>query len=521
MIKDLTKMSLDEKIGQLFVIGFNEDYYSENLEKLIEKYKFGNIILFTRNISNMENLFNLNKKIQKRMLKILNIPAFIAIDQEGGMVTRLFNGATLFPGAMTISATNDINNAYLTGLYMAKEMDALGINVNFAPVLDVNTNPLNPGIGIRSYSDNPQIVAEFGSAYIKGLQTKVFATAKHFPGKGDANVDAHLALPVVKHELKRLEEVEFYPFNIAIKKNVKGVMTSHAVYDFLNKDYPATLSKEALKVLLRDKYKYEGLVFTDGMEMQAIDDLYGAAKSAVTAILAGVDLVLYCHYVKQQIEAFNYLKKAVLDGTIKEELIDEKVLRILKYKQEINLNFLKKDFSDIKNTLNKEEHKKFAQNITNKAITLVRGKRFKESGKTLFILQRPKALTLVEEKQDDNNIIIKLKKEFPNFKFAETVENPTKEEILALINLSKDYEQIILTTYNANMYQGQVALIKDFLATNKEIHVISLRNPFDIHLVNNIENYVCLYEYTNNSINTLINYLKGEIEPTGKLPITI
>src|SRR5690554_3469717 len=212
MIKNIKDMSLDEKIGQLFVIGFNEDYCSEKLENLIKTYKFGNIILFTRNIKSTESLFNLNKQIQEVMLKELNIPAFIAIDQEGGMVTRLFKGATVFPGAMTISATNNPNNAYLNGLYMAEEMDALGVNVNFAPVLDVNTNPLNPGIGVRSYSDDSNTVIKYSSEYIKGLQTKIFATAKHFPGKGDAAVDSHLALPIVKHNLKRLEEVEFLPF---------------------------------------------------------------------------------------------------------------------------------------------------------------------------------------------------------------------------------------------------------------------------------------------------------------------
>ena len=194
---------------------------------------------------------------------------------------------------MTLSATGDINNAYLNGLYMAEEMDALGLNVNFAPVLDVNTNPLNPGIGVRSYSDNQKVAAEYGKKFIEGIQTKVFATAKHFPGKGDAAVDAHLGLPVVEHDLERLEKVEFVPFKEAIDANVKGVMTSHAIYPVLNKDYPATLAKEVLIDLLRNKYKFKGLVFTDGMEMQAIDDKYGAAKSAVTAVLAG----LICYYI--------------------------------------------------------------------------------------------------------------------------------------------------------------------------------------------------------------------------------
>lgn len=521
MSKDIKDLTLDEKIGQLFVVGFNEDHLSEKLVDLINKYKFGNIILFLRNISSMENLFNLNKDIQKTMLDVLGIPSFITIDQEGGMVTRLFKGATVFPGAMTLSATGDSNNAYLQGLYMAQEMDALGINVNFAPVLDVNTNPLNPGIGVRSYSDAPNVVSEFGRAYIKGLQTKVFATGKHFPGKGDTLVDSHLALPIVKHNLKRLEEVEFLPFKDAINNGLKGIMTSHAVYEYLNKDYPGTLSKEALIDLLREKLNFEGLVFTDGMEMQAIDDTYGASKSAVTAILAGVDMVLYCHYENQQIEAFNYVKEAVLDGTIPIELIDEKVKRILKHKEELNLNILNQNFNDVKDTLAKKEHLEFTKDITNKALTLVKGKRFKEKGKTLFILQKPKALTLVEEKAGDGDVLEKLDKALPQFKYVVSDVNPTKDDIKKIISLSETYDQVILTTYNANMYSGQVQLIKEFIKTNKELHVISLRNPYDLYLVKEIKNYVCLYEYTNSSVNTLINYLQGTIEPKGKLPIKI
>ncbi|HHV33927.1 MAG TPA: beta-N-acetylhexosaminidase [Acholeplasma sp.] len=521
MIKDLKNMSLDEKIGQLFVVGFNGTHYTEKLDELINKYKFGNIILFTRNISSMEDLFNLNKEIQKNMMEKLNTPAFICIDQEGGMVTRLFKGATIFPGAMTLSATGDINNAYLNGLYMAEEMDALGLNVNFAPVLDVNTNPLNPGIGVRSYSDNQKVAAEYGKKFIEGIQTKVFATAKHFPGKGDAAVDAHLGLPVVEHDLERLEKVEFVPFKEAIDANVKGVMTSHAIYPVLNKDYPATLAKEVLIDLLRNKYKFKGLVFTDGMEMQAIDDKYGAAKSAVTAVLAGADLLLYCHYEEQQIAAFNYVKEAVLEGTIPMEVLDDRVKRILKHKKEISLKYLEKSFDEIKERINKEEHQNFAKEVINNALTLVKGERFNKKDKTLFIIQKPKALTLVEEASGEDSAVIKLEKALPEYKFIVSDVNPNKEEILKLVSESCYYNQVILTTYNSNMYEGQVELIKTFLKTKKELHVISLRNPYDLHLVPEIENYVCLYEYTSNSVNALISYLKGNLEPQGKLPVKI
>lgn len=519
MIKDIKDLTLDEKIGQLFVVGFNEDYYSSKIDTLIDKYKFGNILIFRRNIKSTKDLFYLNKNIQEKMLEKLSIPAFISIDQEGGMVTRLFEGATVFPGAMTLSATNDPYNAYLAGTYMGIEMDALGVNVNYAPVLDVNTNPLNPGVGVRSYSDNPKTASLFGSNYIKGLQTKVFATAKHFPGKGDAAVDAHIGLPRVDHDLKRLEEVEIYPFKQVINEGVKGVMTSHAIYKHLNNDVPATLSKEALTDLLREELKFEGLVFTDGMEMQAIDDKYGAPESAVAAILAGADIVLYCHYEDQQIEAFNFVKEAVLDGTIPIEVLDDRVKRVLRYKKEINLKILDQEFDDVKHLLQKEEHVKFSQEILNKAITLVKGKRYKQIDKTLFIAQMPGAITQVEEENNQKSIIEVLKEDLKDFEYVVTALNPNEEKISEFIKLASNYNQIIFTTYNSSMYHGQVKLMEELIKLNKDLHVVALRNPYDVHLVPKIENYVCLYEYTQNSFNTLKQYLLGNLIPKGKLPV--
>lgn len=521
MIKDIKKLTLEEKIGQLFVVGFNEDYYSDKLDELIKTYKFGNILIFKRNIKSMEDLFNLNKEIQKNMIKHLDIPAFITIDQEGGMVTRLFDGATVFPGAMTLAATNNPDNAYKAGLYMATEMDALGVNVNFAPVLDVNTNPLNPGVGIRSYSDNQEMSSIYGVNYIKGIQEKIFATAKHFPGKGDAAVDAHVGLPRVEHDLKRLNEVEIYPFKKAIEANVKGVMTSHAIYKHLNNDVPATLSKEALTDLLRDDLKYKGLVFTDGMEMDAIDDLYGAPESAVTAILAGADIVLYCHYEDQQIKAFNFIKEAILDGTIPMEVLDDRVMRILEHKKEIDLPILNKEFSDVKHLVSKKEHQDFAKQVVEDAMTLAKGKLFKPLGKTLFIAQNPTALTLVEEDNKQKGLIEILQSELKDFTYVSTSVNPDKEESVKLITLAKDHDQVIFTTYNANMYKNQVKLMEELVKLNKDLHVVSLRNPYDTYLVKEIENYVCLYEYTNNSIYTLKKYLKGELIPNGVLPVKI
>lgn len=517
-VKDLT---LDEKIGQLIVFGFPEDEYSERIDGLIKEYKLGNILLFTRNITSPEKLFNLNQNIQKAMMKYIGIPAFITADQEGGMVTRLYNGATVFPGAMTLSATNNPENAYLSGLYMAKELDALGINVNFAPVLDVNNNPLNPVIGVRSFGDTAERVSLYANNFIKGMQTKVIATGKHFPGHGDTNVDSHLDLPRVNFEMDRLKEVELAPFEKAINDDLKGIMSAHIVYKHLTNGMPATLSKEALTDLLREKMGFEGLIFTDGMEMKAILNKYGAIESSVPAVLAGANLLLYCHYEEQQIGAVKELKKAVLDGTISMEVLDERVERVLKFKKDLNLSILTNKFGDVKDVVGNKKHLDFAQQAVNDALTLVKGEVYKEKGKTLFIGQLPISTSGADHTDGEHSTIGILRKHLPNMDYQLASLNPTKEEIKELEALASKYDQVILTTYNSNVYLQQVELVKTLNKLKAELHVISLRNPYDHYLVPEIKNYVCLYEYTQNSINTLKEYLLGKIKPKGVLPLYV
>ncbi len=521
MSKKVADLTLEEKIGQLIVFGFPEDYFAENVERLIKDYKLGNILLFKRNITKTDELFKLNKDIQTAMMKYLGIPAFITVDQEGGMVTRLEGGGTVYPGAMTLSATNNPENAYLSGLYMADEMDALGLNVNFAPVLDVNNNPLNPVIGVRSFGDTANRVSLYADEFIRGMQTKVIATAKHFPGHGDTNVDSHLDLPKVDFEMDRLKKVELAPFKKAIDNGIKAVMSAHIVYKHLTNGMPATLSSEALTDLLREDLGFEGLIFTDGMEMKAILNKYGAIESSVPAILAGANLLLYCHYEDQQIAAAEYLKEAVLDGRIPMEVIDERVERVLKFKRDLNLDILNQEYSDVKDRVGSIRNKEFAQKAVNDALTLVKGQVYAEKGKTLFIGQLPIATSGADDTDGKNSTIEKLREVLPNFDYELAKLSPTKEDILKLKEKAKGYKQVILTTYNSNVYLQQVELVKALNSLDVELHVISLRNPYDHYLVKDIKNYVCLYEYTENSINTLKDYLLGKIKPKGVLPLNV
>src|SRR5690554_2414501 len=214
-MKKLENMTLREKIGQLLVCGFPADGLNDMLN-LIEEYKIGNIILFMHNINDAKSLFEMNQTLQKKALETLGIPLYISTDQEGGMVTRIMKDATFFPGNITLAATQNSDHAEKIGGMMGQELFNLGINMNLAPVLDVNNNPQNPVIGVRSYSDQPKVVAEFGTKFIKGLKKHhVLATAKHFPGHGDTSVDSHLDLTSVNHDKERLNDMELYPFKKA------------------------------------------------------------------------------------------------------------------------------------------------------------------------------------------------------------------------------------------------------------------------------------------------------------------
>nr|MBP7355585.1 beta-N-acetylhexosaminidase [Longilinea sp.] len=261
-------LSLEEKIGQVMIIGFDGTTLTPELKAMITEYHVGGVILFARNVESPEQVARLCNDLQQAATESGHPGLLIAIDQEGGRVARLTEakGFTEFPGAMAIGATGSPDNARQVAAAMAAEMRAVGINVDFAPDLDVNNNPQNPVIGVRSYGSEPQQVAAFGTAAIEGLQAGgVLAFGKHFPGHGDTGTDSHVALPQVAHPLERLETVEFVPFEAAIRANVAGIMSAHVTFPAIDATpgTPANVSSKVLTDLLRQEMQFTGLVVTD------------------------------------------------------------------------------------------------------------------------------------------------------------------------------------------------------------------------------------------------------------------
>ncbi|MCD4827576.1 MAG: beta-N-acetylhexosaminidase [Acholeplasmataceae bacterium] len=517
---DVSKLSLDEKIGQLLMFGFEGESIDDKTIEFIKKYKAGNVILFTRNIKSGEQLYNLNKQLQEQAIKHLDIPMFIGIDQEGGMVSRIQQGATFFPGAMTISANGSLEDCYNVGDKMGSELKSLGVNMNFAPVLDVNNNPKNPVIGVRSYSDDPKVVSQYGQAFIKGMQNHVIATGKHFPGHGDTHVDSHLALPKVEYDLDRLEKVEFVPFVDSIHNGLHAMMSSHIDFPHLTKDgLPTTLSEDVLTKLLRNKLGFKGLIVTDGMTMKSIESNYGTVEACLMAVKAGANIYCICHSRDYQIQAIKRFREAIINKEIDEALIDQRVQLILDYKKQyVSVNF-DQTYEDVKDIVENDETKALSYSIVEGAASLVKGKKLSLSDRALFVGIMPKATTIADEALGHYDIFKGIEKEIPKLDIIKLPLSPSNLDILEVIEKAKAYDQLIVTTYNGNVFQEQIKMIDYLSELGKEMHVISMRNPYDLYYTKNITNYVCLYEYTPNSIKVLLKYLKGSLKLKGKVPV--
>ncbi len=327
-------MKLDRKIGQMIMMAVPGGEMNPYVEMIIKQYRPGGVILFGYNLSSYKNNKKFIEDMQEASLKYTGVPLFVSIDQEGGRVVRIVGGVTQFPGNMAAGVCGDQDLAYRWGRSLGLQLRMTGINMNLAPALDVNNNPQNPVINTRSFGSDPRLVADLGAAYIRGLQeSRCIAVGKHFPGHGDTNKDSHLTLPVIQYDMKRLEQIELVPFRKAIGAGVEGIMTAHIAYPrILGNNDPATVSKKFLTGILRDDFRFKGLVITDDMEMHAIARRQDIGEAAVRSILAGADIILFSSWEKSLPAIVNAIMKALREKRITEARINESVNRILEAK---------------------------------------------------------------------------------------------------------------------------------------------------------------------------------------------
>ena len=326
-----SRLTLEQKVGQLMMVGFGGQVVDAQIAALVQGRQVGGVCMFKRNIASAEQVARLNDAV--RALLEDGVPPFIAVDQEGGNVVRLSEAMVILPGNMALGATRSSELAYLAGREQAEDLRRLGFNMNLAPVLDVNVNPRNPVIGIRSFSDQAELVAELGWEFIRGQQEADVATvAKHFPGHGAADADSHKMLPLLPEGEAQLW-AQLLPFRVASRNGLDGMMTAHVAAPRVTGDeVPATLSDRLLGELLRRRMQFDGLVLTDELEMEAIASRYGVGRAAVLAVQAGADMVLVPWRVERKTEVYEALLEAARSGELPAARLEDAVRRVLALK---------------------------------------------------------------------------------------------------------------------------------------------------------------------------------------------
>jgi len=336
--KNIDEMSLDEKIGQLVITGFDGYTMDDNITNLIKVHSVGGVILFSKNVENSNQLLSLINSIKSKNSQN-KTPLFVSIDEEGGRVSRIPKEITRLPSNGVIGKRNDDDLSYKIGKIIGEELKAFGFNMNFAPVLDINSNPNNPVIGDRSFGNTTDIVNKLGIKTTEGLiENNIVPVVKHFPGHGDTSVDSHIGLPVVNKDLTELNDFELIPFKEAIKNNVDAIMVSHILLNKIDSTSPSSMSKAVITDMLRENLKFPGVIITDDMTMGAIVKYYDIGDAAVKSINAGCDIILVCHDYNNSLKVIDSLKTAAQNNTVTAQRINESVYRILKLKEKYTIN---------------------------------------------------------------------------------------------------------------------------------------------------------------------------------------
>jgi beta-N-acetylhexosaminidase len=529
-------MTMEEKVGQMLMPDFrtwkgkNVTEMNAEIATLVKDYHLGGVILFRENTVTADQTTKLVSAYQEAAEKY---GLLISIDQEGGIVTRLQTGTDM-PGSMALGATRSKELAEKVGRTIGEELNALGINMNFGPVLDVNNNPDNPVIGVRSFSENPELVADLGNAYIKGLhETGTAATAKHFPGHGDTAVDSHVGLPSVPHDIDRLKNVELYPFQQAMDAGIDAIMSAHVTFpkiddtkaiskkDGTEVSVPGTLSHKILTGLMREEMGFKGVIVTDAMNMGAIADHFGPVDAAIRAVKAGADILL----MPVGIEAVaNGIYDAVASGDISEDRLEQSVERILTLK--LNRGVVK---AEVEKSLDEKvanalrvvgsaEHKAVEQEAAEKSITLVKN----DSVLPLSVSPEDKIVVVGGSGFSINLLADEVKKHHPGAVYI-NASNKLTEAQLAQVQGAK---YIIAGTYTSSVSgraqnASQMVMTRQLLETGVPVIVVGARNPYDIMSYTNVDAYLVQYGFRPASFEAAANTIFGKNNPTGKLPVTI
>ncbi|MGM8288759.1 glycoside hydrolase family 3 N-terminal domain-containing protein [Clostridium perfringens] len=583
----VSNMTLEEKLGQMIMPDFRmwqeegtkepSDLTEINSEvaEIIDKYDLGGVILFAENVKEISQTTTLIHDLQEVAIndKDGNLPLLITLDQEGGIVTRLGEGTNL-PGNMALGATRSEKSSYDAGYLIGRELNALGVNVDFAPVLDTNNNPENPVIGVRSISSNPELVGKLGKNIAKGIQDQgVAATAKHFPGHGDTSTDSHYGLPMVNKSIEELRETELKPFKIAIENGIDMIMTAHIQFPQIEKDtfiskkddsqivIPATLSDDIITGILREEMGYDGVVITDAMNMKAISDHFGELESTKMAINAGIDIILMPTILRNNddVKKLDYIVNGILDyiksGEIKEEEITDSVERIVKLKIDRGIIDLKNNnvsleekIKKAKETVGSIENRNIERRIAEEAITITKNEdnilplNPKEGEKVLLIAPNESQIHSMKfgiNRLIHENSLNKIQLDTYEYNNIEVIDDVLREKIessdyIIVASLASNANHLKPGTWNRDLPRSVIDYGNKL---NKDTILISLRNPYDLAAYDNAKAQVVSYGFkgmdptegdtlfptksSGPNIPASMGVIFGVVEPKGKLPVDI
>jgi len=510
-------LTLEEKIGQMLVVGFHGHEPPQHIIEWLREGRVGGVILFARNIDTPEQVAELTGNLHNAAGR----PILVAIDQEGGVVARLREGFTESPGAMALGAADDPRLTEEVSTVLAAEMRALGINWNLAPAIDLTHNIHNPSVGVRSLGSDPLHVKRHALAQIRGFQgADVAATAKHFPGKANTPVDPHVMLPVIEGPLEDMWGTDLVPFRAVCDAGVASVMITHVQFKALEPVYPSTLSPAIIQGLLRRDIGYRGLVTTDCMEMKAVTDAYGPGESAVLAAKAGINVVLFSHTREHQEAAYDALLDAARNGRLPMEQIDYSIDRIIEMKRRFAA-----DKRPPITVIRQPKHLETMGRAARAGTVLLR------DAPGLLPLVPETRVALIEfasslekeglEQERETAFTILLRKRFPSLEAVwMDPSRPTERQLEHAERLAESSDTLVLATRNAHLCPAQLDSARRLLAAWKPCVLVCLRNPYDAGALEADSVLLTLGDATP-SLEAAAEALVGAYKPAGRLRVPL
>lgn len=511
----LAEMTLEQKVGQMFMVSFFGAPMNVPARDLISTWQPGAVVFLPSNIGTPDAITRLTNDIQQTLVDSGGYPAFIAVDQEGGIIARLKDGFTEWPVPTLLTATQDSDISQRFGAALATELRAVGINMNLAPVADLLTNRDNVVIGRRSFGSEPELVANTVSDVIRGMQSMgVLATAKHFPGHGDTADDSHVTLPTIDLTREQLGSRELMPFRAAIEANVGAMMVAHIYYSDLENGgtVPASLSESVVSGLLRDEQAYEGIIMPDALDMDAVDTVYSPVEASIGAIEAGHDLILVGAHVSPdaQISAMQAVVDAVRAGEISEERIHASARRVLLAKQKMGiLDWQPLDPNTVNDRIPLEAHQQLIEEMFTAGITLVRDDagQIPLSGNVAFIYPGSRFALWQECNQ-------------PGWQPVSISDTPSNDQISSARAAANQADTVVVFTQNAIENPQQQSLVNS-LPPEKTL-VVALWSPFDALIFpENLSSYMLTYSPLRQSTTAICNILNGIAPARGTLAVSL